>query len=179
LKTFARGSRHPHKEISMKPTAIATVLLTLGLGACAHAPQPYSFTVGQTGNDIDVVVHTLEANGLKPAQVDRQHATVTTLWFDTGYPFREIDDFEHLHYYTDVFLRYHVSLKREGGKDTVVLAADVQRCAPEDSYVTAAGVTGSCQPMTILFPTQQKQMEALGDKLRTALAGSTTVAARL
>ena len=163
----------------MKPIQATALMFTLGAVACGHAPTPYSFTATQAANDIDVVVRTLQANGLKPAQIDRQLGTVTTLWFDTGYQFRESDEFHNLDYFTDIFLRYRVSIQHEGGKDTVVLDTDVQLCSPTDSYVTIAGVNGSCQPMKILFPTQQKQVEELGNKLRLALAGSEGGAARM
>jgi hypothetical protein len=139
------------------------------LGACAHSPKPYAFTAAQTGDDVDIVVRTLAATGLKPAQIDRQRGTVTTQWFDTGYRFREIDDFRELDYDTDIFLRYRIAIQRAGAQETVVLETDVQRCSPTDSYVTNAGVTGSCQPMAFVFPTQQRQLEALGEKLRLEL----------
>ena len=77
----------------MKPIQATALMFTLGAVACGHAPTPYSFTATQAANDIDVVVRTLQANGLKPAQIDRQLGTVTTLWFDTGYQFRESDEF--------------------------------------------------------------------------------------
>jgi hypothetical protein len=95
---------------------------------------------------------------------------VTTYWFDTGYRFRETDILDTIQYPTNIFLRYRVSLKPDGVKSTVVLDTDVQRCAPLNVAVTASGVTGSCEPMTVLFPTQQKQAESLGEKLREALS---------
>jgi hypothetical protein len=92
-------------------------------------------------------------------------------WFDTGYHFRETDVLDPIQYPTNIFLRYRVSLKQENGKTTVVLDTDVQRCAPLDATVTASGVRGSCEPMTGIFPAQQKQVDALGEKLKEALAG--------
>jgi hypothetical protein len=150
----------------------AVVILALGLGACAHAPQPYSFTAAPTPNDLDVLARALEANGYQLASVDSAHATLTTYWFDTGYRFREVDDFANhdRDLYTDIFLRYRVSVERNGGQDNVVVATDVQRCSPLDAQVTAAGVTGTCQRLDKVFPTQQHQVNALGDKLRQALA---------
>ncbi len=154
----------------MRP--IAFIALTLGLGACAHAPQPYSFTAAQTPNDLDVLARTLESNGYKLASVDRAQSTITTYWFDTGYHFREVDSFadRDRDLSTDIFLRYRVTIQRNGNQDNVVVATDVQRCSPQDSYVTAAGVTGTCQPLDKVFPSQQDQANALGDKLRQALA---------
>jgi hypothetical protein len=154
----------------MKSTAI--IIVTLGLGACAHAPEPYSFTAAQAPNDLDVLAHTLQSNGYKLAGVDAAQGTITTYWFDTGYRFREADDFanQDRDQYTDIFLRYRVSVRRNGGQDKVVVATDVQRCSPLDSTVTAAGVSGTCLPLDKVFPTQQRQANALGDKLRQALA---------
>jgi hypothetical protein len=43
--------------------------------------------------------------------------------------------------------------------------------SPTDSVVTSRGVDGTCLPMTIVLPTQQKQVIDLGYKLRLALAG--------
>jgi hypothetical protein len=37
--------------------------------------------------------------------------------------------------------------------------------------ITSKGVEGSCLPMTVMFPTQQKQVADLGSKLKLALAG--------
>jgi hypothetical protein len=159
----------------MKSIHVTAFVLTLGAASCAHAPQPYTFTAQRAPDDIDVVVRTLEANGLVPASIERASGTVTTRWFDTGYRFREIDDFRDSDYETNIYLRYHVTLLRDGDKDTVMLHADVQRCSPDDSYVIPAGVVGSCQPMSIVFPTQQKQVDALGDRLRLALASRRAV----
>jgi hypothetical protein len=158
------------KELPMKTTAV--LILTLGLGACAHAPEPYSFSAAQAPNDLDVVARTLKANGYKLASVDPAQATITTYWFDTGYQFREVDSFadRDRDLNTDIFLRYHVRIERNGKQDHVVIATDVQRCSPLDAQVTAAGVTGTCQPLDKVFPTQQHQVNALGDKLRQALA---------
>jgi hypothetical protein len=163
----------------MKPIPATVLILTLGTAACAHGPKPYSFTGDHAANDIDVVVRTLEANGLKPAQIDRRSETITTQWFDTGYRFRGSDDFHNFDYYTDVFLRYRVRIQRVAGTDRVVLDTDVQRCSPIDSYVTDSGVNGSCQPMKILFPSQQQLADELGEKLRLALPGSTWASAKM
>jgi len=38
--------------------------------------------------------------------------------------------------------------------------------------VTNTGVSGRCQPMTILFPTQQQQSDELDKKLRLALGAA-------
>ena len=159
----------------MKAAYVRPLLLTFALAACAHAPKPYTFSSKQAVGDVDVVVRTLQESGLRPAQIDRNLGIVTTYWFDTGYPFRETNIRETIQYPTNVFLRYRINLRREGGKETVVLDIDAQRCASLDSTVTVSGVTGTCEPMTSLFPTQQKQAEALGEKLRQALHG--TVAA--
>jgi hypothetical protein len=156
----------------MKSSYLGPLFGAVGLAACAHAPKPYTFVANPTGQDVDVVVQTLQASGLKPAAIDRNQGMVTTYWFDTGYQFRETDIRDSVQYPTNIFLRYRISLKRDGGKETVVLDTDVQRCAPLDVTVTAPGVTGSCEPMTSLFPTQQKQAEALGEKLRQALHGA-------
>jgi hypothetical protein len=148
---------------------VFALALPLGAAACAHAPEHYAFSSQETGNDLDVVVRTLQANGLAPAAIDRRLGTVTTYWFDTGYPFRQTDVAKSVQYPTNIFLRYRVSVSHGHGKETVILDTDVQRCAPLDVTVTASGVTGSCEPMTVLFPPQQKQAEALGEKLRQAM----------
>jgi hypothetical protein len=53
----------------------------------------------------------------------------------------------------------------------VTLETDVQRCSPTDTVITANGLDGTCLPMSEVFPTQQKQVEDLGSKLKLALAG--------
>jgi hypothetical protein len=158
----------------MRFTYPAALAIALVGSACAHAPKPYTFTLEQPRDAVDVVVRTLAANGLKPAGVDRAKGTITTRWTDTGYRFRDIGDIDngpHVEYDTNVFLRYKVSLAGTNGQQTVTLDTDVQRCSPTDSVITDTGVSGSCLPMTIVFPTQQKQVEELGSKLKLALAG--------
>lgn len=156
----------------MKSLYATAIVLALATSACAHAPRPYSFTAAAASDDLDVVARTLEANGQKIAQVDQAQGTITTYWFDTGYRFREADDFANhdRDLYTDIFLRYRVRVQKDGGQESVVVATDVQRCSPLDSHVTAAGVTGTCQPLDKIFPSQQEQANALGNKLRQALA---------
>jgi len=155
---------------------IYPMAMTLALAgiACAHSPQPYSFTLEQPRNAADVVVQTLAANGFKEVAVDPSKTTIMTRWFDTGYRYREINEIDNgpfREYYTDVFLRYRVSLMNRNGQHTVTLETDVQRCSPTDAVITSGAVEGSCLPMTVVFPTQQKQVDELGTKLRLALAG--------
>ena len=153
------------------PVAIAVALTGI---ACAHSPKPYSFTLEQPRNAVDVVVQTLAANGFKDVTVDPAKNTVTTRWFDTGYRFRatsEINNGPTRKYYTDVFLRYRISLMNENGHEKVTLETDVQRCAPMDSVIASQGVDGSCLPMAVVFPTQQKEVDELGSKLKLAMVG--------
>ena len=153
------------------PIAIAVALSSV---ACAHAPQPYTFAYEKPKNAVDLVVKALAANGFNDVAVDPAKNTVMTRWFDTGYRFREINEIDngpHREYDTDVFLRYRISLMNKNGQQTLVLDADVQRCSPTDSVITSKGVEGSCLPMTVMFPTQQKQVADLGSKLKLALAG--------
>ena len=159
----------------MKRIYPVTIAVALAGVACAHTPKPYTFTYEQPRDAVDVVVKTLAANGFKDVAVDPAKNTVLTRWFDTGYRFREVNEIDngpYREYYTDVFLRYKISLMNKNGQRTVVLETDVQRCAPTDSVVTSRGVDGTCLPMSVVFPTQQKQVDDLGHKLRQALAGS-------
>ena len=154
------------------PVAIVVALSSV---ACAHTPKPYTFAYEQPKNAVDVVVKTLAANGFKDVAVDPANNTVMTRWFDTGYRFREvnaIDNGPYAEYYTDIFLRYRISIMANDGQQRVVLETDVQRCAPTDSVITSRGVDGTCLPMSVVFPTQQKQVDDLGSKLKLALAGS-------
>ena len=158
----------------MKRIYPIAIVVALTGAACAHSPKPYTFTLEQPRNPVRVVVQTLAANGFKDVAVDPVKNTVTTRWFDTGYRFREISDIDNgpkREYYTDVFLRYRISLMNENGHGKVTLETDVQRCAPTDSVVTSYGVDGSCLPMTVVFPTQQREVDQLGSKLKLALAG--------
>jgi hypothetical protein len=95
---------------------------------------------------------------------------MTSRWFDTGYRFREIDDNRPLNFYTDIFLRHHISVKESAGSLNVAVTTDVQRCAPLDAIITATEVEGSCQPMDFLFPTQQREIERLGKQLQEAVS---------
>jgi hypothetical protein len=160
----------------MKPIYPFAIALVLAGSACAHRPQSDSFTVAQSRNAVDVLLQTLAANGLKAVTVDRAHGTITTQWFDAGYRFRAtnaINDGPTRKYDTDIFLRYRVSLVSQNGQQTVRLDTDVQRCSPSDSVITSKGVVGTCLPLGVLFPTQQKQADELGTKLKVALVGET------
>jgi hypothetical protein len=153
------------------PIAIAVALTSV---ACAHSPKPYTFTLEQPRNSVNVVVQTLAANGFKEVAVDSAKGTITTQWFDTGYRFRATSDINNgptRKYYTDVFLRYRISLMDKNGQQTVTLETDVQRCSPSDSVITSKGVDGTCLPMTEVFPAQQNHVDELGTKLKLALAG--------
>jgi hypothetical protein len=157
-------------------TRIYVLITALALGgvACAHQPRSYSFAVNQPKEAIDVLVKTLASNGLSKVDVDRDKGTVTTRWFDTGYKFRELsetDDGPNREYSTDVFLRYRISVGQQAGRQTVTLQTDVQRCSPLDAVITPTGVEGSCVPMSVLLPSHQKQSDALGAKLQSALNG--------
>jgi hypothetical protein len=158
----------------MKRIHTIAIAVALSSVACAHSPEPYSFTLEQPRNALNVVVQTLVANGFKDVAVDTAKNTVTTGWFDTGYRFRATSDINNgptRKYYTDVFLRHRISVMKENGHDRVTLETDVQRCAPSDSVATSKGVDGTCLPMTVVFPTQQMQVDDLGSKLKLALAG--------
>jgi uncharacterized lipoprotein len=151
---------------------IAIVAALSGL-ACAHSPKPYTFTLEQPRNSMDVVVQALEANGFKNVAVDSSKGTITTQWFDTGYRFRATSDINNgptRKYYTDVYLRYRISLADKNGQQTVTLETDVQRCSPSDSLITSKGVDGTCLPMTDVFPAQQNHVDELGTKLKLAMA---------
>lgn len=154
---------------------ITSLALTLAGVGCAHQPRPYSFTVGERKEAIDVVVKTLASNGLSNVDVDRSNGIVTTRWFDTGYRFREISEVDNgplREYPTNVFLRYRVSVGQQAGQQTVTLQTDAQRCSPVDAIVTSKGVEGSCVPMSVLMPSHQKEADELGAKLRAALSGA-------
>jgi hypothetical protein len=154
----------------MKSIHWTVLALILGGTACAHAPEPYQFSVNQRKDPVDVVVRTLIANGFKPDVVDRKSGDIVTRWFDTGYRFRASDVSQTVQYDTDIYLRYRVRLAPVHGQEQVTLTADVQRCAPADSIITSKGVEGTCEPLSKVFPTQQKQADALGAKLKSALA---------
>jgi hypothetical protein len=97
---------------------VGTLRPALSSVTCAHAPKPYTFAYEQPRNAVDVVVKTLAANGFKDVAVDPAKNTVMTRWFDTGYRFREVNEIDngpYREYYTDVFLRYRISLMKKGG----------------------------------------------------------------
>lgn len=155
----------------MKTYQLAIATFMLGSIACAHPPRPYRFSMADHRDDLDAVVQTLQKNGLEADIVDRQHRTVTTRWKDTGYRFREVDDGRDLERETDIFLRYRVSLASSATGATVTLEGDVQRCSPLDAVVVTDAVRGVCEPMTVLPPSQQEQLDQLGANLRATLAG--------
>lgn len=150
---------------------VCTTSLVAAICGCAHALQSYTFAAsGPCDGAIDAVAATLKKQGIEPGSIDYRAGTITSRWFDTGYRFREIDDNRPLNFYTDIFLRHHISVKESGGNLKVAVTTDVKRCAPLDAIITATGVEGSCQPMDFLFPTQQRKIERLGQQLQEAVS---------
>ncbi len=150
---------------------ICMTSLAGALCGCAHAPQSYTLAAsGPCGGAINAVAATLKKQGIEPGVIDYRAGTITSRWFDTGYRFREIDDNRPLNYYTDIFLRHHISVKESAVGLNVAVRTDVQRCAPLDAVITATEVEGSCQPMDFLFPTQQREIERLGKQLQEAVS---------
>jgi hypothetical protein len=162
-----------NKERTMKRIYPIAIAVALSVVACAQTPKPYTFTLEQLQNPVNVVVQTLAANGFKEVAVDAAMGTITTQWFDTGYRFRATSDINNgptRKYYTDVYLRYRISLADKNGQQTVTLETDVQRCSPSDSLISSKGVEGTCLPMTDVFPAQQNHVDELGTKLKLAMA---------
>ena len=151
--------------------AVCTTSLMAALCGCAHRPQSHTFAAsGPCDGAINAVAATLKKRGIEPGIIDYRAGTITSRWFDTGYRFREIDDNRPLNFYTDIFLRHHISVKESAGNLKVAVTTDVQRCAPLDAVITATEVEGSCQPMDFLFPTQQREIERLGKQLQEAVS---------
>ena len=148
-----------------------TTSLIAALCGCAQAPQSYTFAAsGPRDGAINAVAVTLKKQGIEPGVIDYRAGTITSRWFDTGYRFREIDDNRPLNFYTDIFLRHHISVSESSGTLNVAVKTDIQRCAPLDAVITTTDVEGSCQPMDFLFPTQQREIERLGKQLQEAVS---------
>jgi len=162
--------------LGASPAVIAGALATMLSGGCAHPPQAYVFTVPQpTNGALDVLAKQLEQDGHKVARIDRKAGEIASLWEDTHYKFRETADLEHG---TNIYLRYHVFLESPAGAaQTVRLTADVQRCAADSSYISGAGVSGTCIPMKRMVPSHQKALDQLGQRLSAQLVatGGTSV----
>ena len=100
----------------MLSRTICTTSLMVALCGCAHAPQSYTFTAsGSRDGAINAVAATLKKQGIEPGLIDYRAGTITSRWFDTGYRFREIDNNRPLNFYTDIFLRHHISVSESSG----------------------------------------------------------------
>jgi hypothetical protein len=166
-----------HSRLGTSAAVIAGTLATMCFGGCAHPPQAYVFTVPRPTNDaLGVLAKQLEQEGHKIARIDHKAGEIASLWEDTHYKFRETADLEHG---TNIFLRYHVFLEGlSGAGQTVRLTADVQRCAADSAYVSAAGVSGTCIPMKRMVPSHQKALNQLGERLSSQLAATAATSVR-
>ena len=107
----------------MLSRTICTTSLMVALCGCAHAPQSYTFTAsGPHDGAMNAVAATLKKQGIEPGVIDYRAGTITSRWFDTGYRFREIDDNRPLNFYTDIFLRHHISVSESSGTLNVAAA---------------------------------------------------------
>lgn len=148
------------------------LFLATGMTACAHAAKPYSFTLDRSAGEVDTILHTLSANGMKPASVNRDAGTIATEWYDTHYRFGEFNYQGDLEEHTEVFLRHRVAVHHTDGRSVVILDTDARRCSAVDLPVTRVEMESRCEPLALLFPTHQKLADELGSKLRLALGGT-------
>lgn len=136
------------------------------IAACAQPQRPVEFTVAARAEDpFDTMVRALAANGLTPANVDRQAGVIQTQWQDTGFLYGQIAGVN-----ATIVRRYAITLSRGAQGTNLLLRADTQRCAQGTFNVVAPG-SGACEGMEGLVPPHQEALDALGARLRQAAGG--------
>ena len=142
----------------MKSARLAASLV-VALVACVSPQTPVTFlTPTMPARALDTVVRTLAAEGQSPASVDRQANVVQTEWQNTGFGYGQVQGVN-----ATIVRRYTVTLALWEAGTNVTVRMDAKRCPAGDLRATceeASGIPGS----------MQKDLDALGAKLRAALA---------
>jgi len=147
--------------------------LWLGLvlvAACAEVQLPVRFALApaQAGPAaVDNLVRALAASGITPATVDRQTGIVQTEWQDTNFMYGQVQDQT-----ATIVRRYTITLAPAGSGLEVLVRMDTQRCAQGTFSSGPNGFHGTCVQMDGVVAQHQKDLNALGAKLKQALGAS-------
>jgi len=121
---------------------------------------------------LDTVSRTLAAEGQTPAATDRAANIVTTEWKDTGFRYGMIQGVS-----ATILRRYTVTLAPAGEGSNVTVRIDAKRCQQGGFTIGGTDVRGLCEEQTDLPGSMQKELDALGAKMRTALGAPAAGAA--
>ncbi|MDI1442623.1 hypothetical protein [Polyangium sp. 6x1] len=147
------------------------VLLALLGAACSgilpQPQQPYKFTAASgDGDPVDVVARQLASEGYAPDTVDKELGILHTQWQDTGLNYGRVQDTT-----ATLVRRFTVTIARGANGSDILVRADLQRCPKGRFTIDSTGVRGPCVTTDEHYQRNQKELDGLGVRLRTALNG--------
>lgn len=141
--------------------------------ACVAQQRPVVFTTSaKVDTGVDSVSRALAADGQAPALVDRNANIVQTEWKDTGFLYGQVQGVN-----ASIIRRYTVTLAPAADGASVTVRMDLKRCQQGGYSVGATDIRGACEEITLVPESMQKDLDALGDKVRSALGMSPAPAA--
>ena len=109
----------------------------------------------------------LAEQGHEIEYIDDEAGIIRTRWVDTGFMMGQVQKQT-----ATVVRRYTAILvPHADGPLTLTLRADTKRCAQDGFEFAGEMVTGACETMTELAGPHQQELDALGAKLKSRLAG--------
>ncbi|MBI5545474.1 MAG: hypothetical protein HY901_16430 [Deltaproteobacteria bacterium] len=154
------------------------VLLALVAFAACHPAQvrrPVQFLAPAQQDPIAALTRALVVGGQSVAHADPQTGILQTRWENTGFLYGFIDVQKPFprSVGAQIWRRYSVVLAPREGELDVTVRADTQRCAEGAQTADGIAIDGVCTTLFTegLVPQHQKQLDALGLELRTALGG--------
>jgi hypothetical protein len=135
------------------------------LAACVSPQAPVAFTTANKAESaLDTVSRALAAEGQAPASVDRQASIVHTEWRDTGFMYGYVQGAT-----ATIVRRFTVTIAPSPEGSNVTVRIDAKRCAQGSFTIGGADIQGTCEEATSIPGGMQKDLDALGAKLRVAL----------
>jgi hypothetical protein len=116
---------------------------------------------------LDTVSRTLAAEGHGQGTVDRQAGIAYSQWKDTGFLFGQVQGVS-----ASIVRRFTVILAPSGDGSSVVVRMDAKRCAQGGYSIEGSEVRGPCEEMTDIPGSFQEEVDALGGKIKQALANA-------
>jgi hypothetical protein len=150
--------------------ALVSIVSFAGLAAllagCPQAQTPYSFVArADASQTADASARAMAASGYPVDRVDRQTGIVTSKWMQSGITHADG---------SVLVRRFTVTVAPSGADASISVRADMQQC-PSGGYTAGdMQVMGTCRPVEGVFEKDQNDVNALGARLKSELAGPAT-----
>jgi hypothetical protein len=163
---FSAGSELGSKRALGGRMRIQILAVVALLAACGGPQKPAVFVTSATlDTGIDTVSRTLAADGQGMPTVDRKAGIVTTAWKDSGFLYGQVQGTN-----ATILRRFTVVLAPAESGSNVTVRIDAKRCAQGGFSIDGSDVRGPCEEISVIPGSFQEDIDALGAKLRAALA---------